>query len=384
MAADEVDISGGGAESFLTVGPGGSVTVRYHPDFGPHNDLILLEAPDEALLNDVLHGRVTIRGQTDEEAVLCTQSSTYAMKFVGTSNSLFLITNGESPNPSDLGPDPLISVLKLAPGNIELVQTAPRLDKLRFLLLQRPYKLDEEEEDCGTEGLYTWHDLISSIQASDEELREGLRSLSAMEINGFWRMVDPKSTNMVLTMVLTNLVLHDWLWDALVEEEVLSILDSDGFNSTVVKHCLETFGTKIENENQKVWCLDTKRIAVHFAKQVLGTNGGKMKLEIFIEKWMRNVLKGMSFDMNMLEGEVLFEKIGAETWIKAFSVAELPLRPDARFSMLFKERAKWAWKDLEPYVRDLRVPGVSSEGLLIKYTRRVQPNAVAEPIFSAR
>lgn len=57
MAADEVDISGGGAESFLTVGPGGSVTVRYHPDFGPHNDLILLEAPDEALLNDVLGGR---------------------------------------------------------------------------------------------------------------------------------------------------------------------------------------------------------------------------------------------------------------------------------------------------------------------------------------
>lgn len=273
------------------------------------------------------------------------------MKFVGTSNSVFLIPPGESLNPSNTGPDPLVSVLKLAPGSIELVRTAPRLDKLRSLLLQRPYRLDDEEEDCGTEGLYTWHDLNCSIQASDEELREGLRSLSAMEINGFWRMVDPKSINMVLTMVLTNLVLHDWQLDALVEEEVLSILDSDGFSSAIVKHCLETFGAKVENGNCNIWGLDKKRIAVHFAKQVLGTNGGKMKLDIFIEKWMRNVLKGMSIDLNLLEGEVLYEKIGAETWIKAFSVADLPLRPDARFSVLFKERAKWAWKDLEPYVR---------------------------------
>lgn len=33
--------------------------------------------------------------------------------------------------------------------------------------------------------------------------------------------------------------------------------------------------------------------------------------------------------------------------------------------------------------RDLHVPGASSEGLLIKYTRRSQPNAEAEPIFTA-
>ncbi|KAJ1698924.1 hypothetical protein LUZ63_007436 [Rhynchospora breviuscula] len=384
MATNKGDINDGGAESFLTLDPDNSVTVRYHPDFGPHSDLILLEAPDDSVLNDLLHGRVTIRGQSDEDAVLCTPSSTYAMKFVSTSNSVFLIPPGK-PNLLDPQPNPLVSVLKLAPGNVELVLTAPRLDKLRFLLMQKLYKIDEEdEEDCSSEGLYTWHDLICSIQASDEELREGLRFLSAVEINGFWRMVHPKSVNMILTMVLTNSVLHDWSLDALVEEEVLSILESDGFNSTIVKHCLETFGTKIENDNRKLWGLDKKRIAVHFAKQVLGSNGGKMRLEIFIEKWMRNVQKGMPFDLNMLEGEVLYETIGAETWIKAFSVADLPLTPDARFSVLFKERAKWAWKDLEPYVRDLRVPGISSEGLLIKYTRRVQPNADAEPIFSAR
>ena len=34
--------------------------------------------------------------------------------------------------------------------------------------------------------------------------------------------------------------------------------------------------------------------------------------------------------------------------------------------------------------RDLSVPGLSSEGLLLKYTRRTQPTQDAEPIFSAR
>jgi hypothetical protein len=60
MAANELDISGGGAELFLTMGPDGSVSVRYHPDFGPHDDLILLEASDDAVLNDLLHGRYSL------------------------------------------------------------------------------------------------------------------------------------------------------------------------------------------------------------------------------------------------------------------------------------------------------------------------------------
>jgi hypothetical protein len=53
----------------------------------------------------------------------------------------------------------------------------------------------------------------------------------------------------------------------------------------------------------------------------------------------------------MLEGEVLCEKLGAETWVHAFSVTDLPLAPAERFATLFRERAKWEWKDLQPYIR---------------------------------
>lgn len=45
-----------GAEAVLSVQPNVSISIAYHPLFGPHDDLILLEL-DEKLLPDVLHQR---------------------------------------------------------------------------------------------------------------------------------------------------------------------------------------------------------------------------------------------------------------------------------------------------------------------------------------
>lgn len=43
----------GDAEAVLDLQANSSISVAYHPDFGPHDDLILLEL-DEKLLPDVL------------------------------------------------------------------------------------------------------------------------------------------------------------------------------------------------------------------------------------------------------------------------------------------------------------------------------------------
>lgn len=48
-----------GAEAVLNLQPNSSVSITYHPLFGPHDDLILLEL-DEKLLPDVLHQRYAI------------------------------------------------------------------------------------------------------------------------------------------------------------------------------------------------------------------------------------------------------------------------------------------------------------------------------------
>ncbi|XP_072965569.1 uncharacterized protein [Typha angustifolia] len=390
---DEERWEGGGAASVLNLASGSSISVSYHPSFGSHDDLLLIEV-DDKVLPYVLGGRVTVRGQPDEEAVLCTPCATYAMKFVGTSNSVFLVPPGEPDPPTvkydcnesvanDVAmPDAVASVLKVAKGNIELVQAAPRLDKLKSLLNKRPYRLDEEPNDDHLDKncLYTWEDLLEQIQASEEELRDGLRSLAAVEVDGFLRIVEAKSLYEVLKMILHNSVLHEWPLNALPEDDVAQVLESDKYPPRIVLHCLKMFGNRVEGSN--LWSLDEKRVCLQFAKQILV--GGKMKLENFMEIWMRSIPSGMCADLKMLEAEVLFEKLGVETWIRSFSVGVLPSNPTERFAALFKERPKWEWKELEPYIRDLRVPGLSSEGLLIKYTRRTQSSADVEPIFSAR
>lgn len=385
---------GGGADAVLGLAGGASsVSLCYHQAFGPHDDLVLLEAADD-LLPDLLQGRVTVRGRPDEDAVLCTPCATYSMKFVGTSNSMFLIPPGE-PSAKCLRPDntsgnanALAATIKLAPGSIELVRVAPRLDKLKSLLRERPYILDEDIGDDDLQhknkkGLYTWQDLCKLIQASDGELLDALNALSAVDIDGFWRTVDASSVNTILDMILHNSVLRDWPLKAMPESDVLSVMGSDGFTRNIVTHCLNRFGARVEQEARSFWSLDEKRVCLQFARRALGA--GKMKLSNFMEKWKRSIPSGMCCpDLQMLEGEVLCEKLGAETWVHAFSVTDLPLAPAERFAALFRERAKWEWKDLQPYIRDLHVPGASSEGLLIKYTRRSQPNAEAEPIFTAR
>lgn len=49
----------GGAEAVLKVEPNSSLSIAYHPLFGPHDDLMLLEL-DEKLLPDFLHQRYIV------------------------------------------------------------------------------------------------------------------------------------------------------------------------------------------------------------------------------------------------------------------------------------------------------------------------------------
>lgn len=317
------------------------------------------------MLNLFLFCRVTIRGQPDEDAVLCSQTKTYAIKFVGTSNSLFLIPPsnlsialGASPNSSEKDHDNAMvaSVIKVVPGSMELVEVAPRLDKLKLLLSENPYSFDEVSQ-MNTElthknkGLYSWSDLVEKVQASDEELCTGLRALAAVEIDGLWRSLDENFVDAILNMLLHNAVLNDWLLSALNEDEVLPVLEADGFPREIVKHCLGVYGSKVDDEIRGgcTWRLEERPVCVHFARVIL--RGEKMKLERFMEEWRKKVPEGMNASFDVLEGEVLTEKIGIETRIYAFSVSSLSSVPAERFSKLFQEKPKWEWKELQPFVR---------------------------------
>lgn len=299
-----------------------------------------------------------LRGHPHEEAVLCTQSKTYAIKFVGTSNSACLVPPSNqllmSENLEDCSK--VASVIKMAPGNMELVEVAPRLERLKSLLSENPYRLEDvsdmemEGVTMDKTGLFTWDDLVNEVQASDDEIKSGLEALSAVEIDGYWRIIDDSYIDMFLRMLFPNMVLNDWSPDELDEDKVLSALESDGFPHKIAHHCLSVYSDLVsEVDGKSVRKLNAKHVCVHFARNIL--KQGKMKRDRFTEQWMRQIPEGIQASLDMLEGEILAEKIGVETWIQGFSVHSLPSTPSERFSALFKERPRWDWKDLQPYIR---------------------------------
>ncbi len=103
-------------------------------------------------------------------------------------------------------------------------------------------------------------------------------------------------------------------------------------------------------ECSQLWELDDTKVCLHYAKLLL-RDSAKWKLEEFMKEWQRTTPAGIEPSIEMLRGEALVEKLGPESWLQLYSISSLPTKPADRFSALFKERAKWEWDDLEPYLR---------------------------------
>ncbi|XP_024536953.1 uncharacterized protein LOC9662505 [Selaginella moellendorffii] len=322
---------------------GSTTTVRYSQHFEKASDLKLLEV-DESVVQELLQSRLSIKGGVEEEAVLCTSRTTYALKFVSTSNTMLLVPPGEA---GDGGSGGALHVIATAGGHMELVEIAPRIDQLKVLVGSRPYTEDSENETV--DGLYSWEDLLDSVQASEEQLKDGLRALAAAEIGGFWRTVDPKYTKGLLEMILVTAIQQDWSLSLLPLEELVAVLEGDGYPAQLVRHCVATFG--VEEPSSSSWKLDEKRICLHYARELLSSTG-RWKTNEFLEAWQRALPPGMKGELEMLRGEALVTRLGSDSWLHRFSSSSLPTQPDARFAALFKERSKWEWNDLEPYLRD--------------------------------
>lgn len=211
-----------------------------------------------------------------------------------------------------------------------------------------------EEDDRRRAGLYSMDDLASRVQASHGQIKAALESMQAVEIDGFWRIVDAIFMQGLLEVILLSAVQHDWDLRLLEEPEVVQTVQNDGYSPKIIKHCLACYGKEVETNVQEPdmrrWELEVSKICLHYAKQLLRA-GSKWRLEDFVNAWKNNIPTGLQPGLEMLKGEVLVERVGGDSWLRLYSVSTLPSKPAERFSALFKEKSKWEWDDLEPYLR---------------------------------
>ena len=204
----------------------------------------------EALLNS--SDKIFIKGNSTEEAVMCTKNATFEIRKKESSNTVLLVpdtfetknvfpapktpntNNANAPSPSkdnsmDVDKDSKEAVDEIIiqggmPNIYTMRKVAPRLNQLQALLAHAVYsgKMSEQFANDSsssssssrdnnnneskrvklnsgkaspssyntTKMIYSFDELLQRVQCSEQELADGLRKFKAFELNDKWRVLD--------------------------------------------------------------------------------------------------------------------------------------------------------------------------------------------------
>lgn len=343
------------------------------------DDVKLLEINPE-LLGKVNEGQMlTIRGEPGETAVVCTESSTFELKEAETSNALLLFQDMVYPEEyqSNKGeqeqsvfPREIIGIFHTY---FELRLCAPRLKKLREVLMECPYRGKEyEENNCKK---YTYGNLLDCIQASKDELSSALEEIQACEIEGFWRILDFDYHFRVFSHIVdlidsesipTNKIPKQMIIETLKELEPCEIIEQ----------CFHWYTELASDGNgEQYYALKEDAICRFYAEFLLRT-AGKFHLQEFLDSWQKSIPEGMTSSLSQLQGLALIDLSSRPESITYFPSWDLPENINERFNTLFKKRTKWTYEEICPYIKDLAVGGQKVNTLLTKFARASVSNGV--------
>ena len=139
----------------------------------------LIEVNDARILGAIEGGKkLFIRGGLDDDAVICTETETFSLRELVTSN-MFLVVEKEAEHRGMIVGKPTTTL------EVSHLARAPGIDKLNSILRANPYNGASLEEQSFT-GIDELHveKLFSLIPASSKEITDFLQSQGALVIKG--------------------------------------------------------------------------------------------------------------------------------------------------------------------------------------------------------
>ncbi|ERE47997.1 sister chromatid cohesion protein DCC1 [Cricetulus griseus] len=281
----------------LSFGPGSSGAAA--------GDFCLLEL-EPALCQQLEAGHsFVIRGDKDEQAVLCGKDKTYDLKIADTSNMLLVIPGCKTAEQlkREETQENIVhtEIFGFSNNYWELRRCRPKLKKLKKLLMENTYEgPDSHKEGDPSRSKYTTEDLLDQIQASEEEIMAQLQTLNACEIGGYWRILE-------------------FDYEIKLLNHVTQLVDSESwsFSKVPLTVCLQELGP-LEPEEMIEHCLKCY---------------GKKYVE-----------------------EALVDRSSRPEIIFLLKVDDLPEGTQERFNSLFSLREKWTEEDIAPYIRATNTP----------------------------
>ena len=352
------------------------------------DDVELLEI-DEDLIPRVMRSDGTIRfkGLPDDPAVICTRERTYAVTRVETSNELVLVgppiegDEDEAEAEADGGRRRATARAR-ATSHLDLTEIAPRLERLREMMVACAYRGDEDAmEGVGGSGErgHAFEALEERVQASELEILRCLEDeLVAIEIDGLWRGVDPEYRLHALAMLAVSAGGNGWDLRALEESVVADAMTRDGFAPQMALNTLKAFASP--NEDGVTWALNEERVCRATAERVLRDGVGlpKWRLVDMMDAWRRKMsetgLEHIEVREEYLAGLALVERpeSATEAFVRTLIAKDLPTEPAERFAALWAVKPRWTMVELEPYLKGQARPGQTIESQLLKFCRVIQ------------
>lgn len=338
----------------------------------------LIELPPhiwkELQISSLMESKVVLKGDADDNAVLCTQDATYSVKMSDTSNSVLLVPPTEGHDAMDFSSEHIRYVIGTATKSFEVAQSMPQFSKMKATLNKTIYRGEDEEKRIDAEDLLPFHRLLEHVQASEDEIRATLTRMHAFITKGCYRLMDAEYRQRVFELVLAEIALQRMPFDHVILSVIASSLAGHDIIPEVVDAVLRTYGdlSSLQTDNGEVaYALDTKRVCQYYAKVLLESSSGEWDYASFVREWEANVPHPMKPELDFLRGIALVHTtpLGAKT-VKYFDEAELPEDPQVRFDTLFRIRSAWSVVDITPYLSGIASETITVEKLLFKYSRQ--------------
>ncbi|KAK9511157.1 hypothetical protein O3M35_005770 [Rhynocoris fuscipes] len=323
--------------------------------------------------------RVMFKGEPNDSVVLCTKDKTYEVKEAETSNSLLLIPGmkfvEDVPATKSERQLEFKEIVGIFHDYYEIKKIKPRLSRLRTLLNRKPYKGKELEEDEQLVDYYSTEDLLKHVQASEDEIKQGLKEIDAFCLNGKWRLFEDNYHFRALSYMLNLLDENSWKINEVPLGETLEFLNEllpKEIASHIVEMYLEPTG-ELNDDGDTLMQVKEEKTCRYLGAYLL-RQAAKFSLKDFLDAWQDSVPEGLTTNLKQLAGIALYSMDTNPQLIWYFPEEDLPVDYNERFSLLFKQREKWTFDEIEPYVRKLATEKQSANAILTKFARASNVN----------
>lgn len=275
-------------------------------------------------------------GGLNEKVVLCTNNKTFEVKEAGISNSVLLIPDLKSAQATSTSPlkspknkantslernqndstdsieDESVDgaqarkqedryVKKIFHEYFECREVKPKYRKLIDLLQMTRYSGPENEYCIDQSLLFTFNQLLNTIQCSRYEFETGLRLYRALPIDGYMRVLDVEYEYRLLALMLGIVTENSWPIDAVDRDETLASISEVIAPSAIVEALFDVYTYPSASPSSSDKTLYTYReelvcrtIALNILQQ-----GSKFYYDDFMETWQCALPEGLSINVRI-------------------------------------------------------------------------------------